>query len=101
LELGIVLFAFKTTFHVENLIILLAFQLEPSENAKTFRLDKWEKELIPLIQRYQTHLENKSVFDVISLDSTIEDVLEKPYIGPFNHQEHYDLIWVQDIYKRL
>ncbi|RIA84585.1 hypothetical protein C1645_832040 [Glomus cerebriforme] len=57
-----------------------------------------EKDLIPLIQKYQTHLENRSVFDVISLDSTIEDVLEKPYVRPFIHKEHYDLLWVQDIY---
>ncbi|CAG8613746.1 16494_t:CDS:2, partial [Funneliformis caledonium] len=45
--------------------------------------------------------ENKSVFDVISLDSTIEDVLEKPYVRPFIHKEHHDLLWIQDIYKRL
>ncbi|CAG8680869.1 9543_t:CDS:10, partial [Funneliformis caledonium] len=75
--------------------------LEPSEKIKTIRLDKWEKVLIPLIQKYQTHLENKSVFDVISLDSTIEDVLEKPYVRPFIHREHHDLLWVQDIYKRF
>ncbi|CAG8659544.1 23937_t:CDS:10 [Cetraspora pellucida] len=75
--------------------------LEPSQKIKTIRLDKWEKVLIPLIQKYQTHLENKSVFDVISLDSTIEDVLEKPYVRPFIHKEHHDLLWVQDIYKRF
>ncbi|CAG8788328.1 23699_t:CDS:2 [Gigaspora margarita] len=92
---------FKPTFLVENLIILLIFQLEPSQKIKTIRLDKWEKVLIPLIQKYQTHLENKSVFDVISLDSTIEVVLEKPYVRPFIHREHHDLLWVQDIYKRL
>ena len=49
LELGIVLFAFEPTLHVENLIILVAFQLEPSEKVKTICLDKWEKVLIPLI----------------------------------------------------
>ena len=74
--------------------MLLAFQLEPSEKIKTIRLDKWEKVLIPLIQKYQTHLENKSVFDVISLDSTIEDVLEKPYVRPFIHKEYHDLLWI-------
>ncbi|CAG8617785.1 14151_t:CDS:2, partial [Funneliformis mosseae] len=41
----------------------------------TIRLDKWE--------------------------NTIEDVLEKPYVRPFIHREHHDLLWVQDIYKRF
>ncbi|CAJ0831210.1 15347_t:CDS:10, partial [Entrophospora sp. SA101] len=75
--------------------------LEPSGKVKTIRLNKWENVLQPLIQKYQTHLENKSVFDVISLDGTIENVLEKPYIGTFIHKEHYDLLWIQDIYKRF
>ncbi|GBB93700.1 hypothetical protein RclHR1_22180002 [Rhizophagus clarus] len=30
--------------------------LEPKPSVKTIRLDKWEKVLIPLIQKYQTHL---------------------------------------------
>ncbi|CAG8527778.1 7277_t:CDS:2, partial [Cetraspora pellucida] len=67
--------------------------LESSQKIKTIHLDKWEKVLIPLIQKYQTYLENKSVFDVISLDSAIDDVLEKLYVRPFIHKEHHDLLW--------
>ena len=63
--------------------------------------EKWKKIINPLIQKYQLSLENKSVFDVISLSDIIEVVLEKPYTGNFIHKEHYDLIWIQDIYKRL
>ncbi|CAH1771341.1 11973_t:CDS:2, partial [Entrophospora sp. SA101] len=74
-----------------------------SKSEKRILKDIWNSVLyclLPLIQKYQTHLENKSVFDVISLDGTIENVLEKPYIGTFIHKEHYDLLWIQDIYKR-
>ncbi|CAG8846001.1 33421_t:CDS:2, partial [Gigaspora margarita] len=41
------------------------------------QLSQKKKVLILLIQKYQTYLENRSAFDVISLDNTIEDVLEK------------------------
>ncbi|CAG8818625.1 2128_t:CDS:2, partial [Dentiscutata erythropus] len=75
--------------------------LEPSDQSKTIRLEKWKKNINPLVQKYQSHLESKSVFDVISLSDTIEVILEKPYTGKFIHKEHYDLIWVQDIYKRF
>ncbi|RHZ81626.1 hypothetical protein Glove_117g23 [Diversispora epigaea] len=75
--------------------------LEPSDKSKTIRLEKWKKIINPLVQKYQLHFESKSVFDVISLSDTIEVVLEKPYTGKFIHKEHYDLIWIQDIYKRL
>ncbi|CAG8615431.1 8372_t:CDS:10 [Diversispora eburnea] len=75
--------------------------LEPSDRSKTIRFEKWKKIINPLVQKYQPHLESKSVFDVISLSDTIEVVLEKPYTGKFIHKEHYDLIWVQDIYKRF
>jgi len=46
-------------------------------------------------------LEGKSVFDTISLDDAIEDVLAKPYTSTFVHKEHFDLLWIQDIHKRF
>ncbi|CAG8455452.1 11466_t:CDS:2, partial [Ambispora leptoticha] len=79
----------------------IALSLEPSDKSKTIRFEKWKKIINPLVQKYQLPLENKSVFDVISLSDIIEVVLEKPYTGNFIHKEHYDLIWIQDIYKRL
>ncbi|RIB19508.1 hypothetical protein C2G38_2036004 [Gigaspora rosea] len=33
------------------------------------------------------------------MEVLFEDVLKKPYIRPFIHREHHDLLWVQDIYK--
>ncbi|CAG8743496.1 17876_t:CDS:2, partial [Cetraspora pellucida] len=74
-------------------IYLLSQELEPSDQSKTIRLEKCKKNINPLVQKYQSHLESKSVFDVISLSDTIEVVLEKPYTGKFIHKEHYDLIW--------
>ncbi|CAG8617261.1 15527_t:CDS:2, partial [Acaulospora colombiana] len=54
-------------------IIQLSQELEPSSETKTIRQDKWDKDLQPLLKKYQAHFEGKSVFDIISLDSAIED----------------------------
>ncbi|CAI2192534.1 18232_t:CDS:10, partial [Funneliformis geosporum] len=75
--------------------------LEPSSETKTIRQNKWDKDLQPLLKKYQAHFEGKSVFDIILLDSAIEDVLARPYTGTFMHKEHFDLIWIQDIQKRF
>ena len=75
--------------------------MEPSQEVKTIRQDKWDKVLHPLLKKYHNHFKGKSVFDVINLDSAIKDVLAEPYTGTFIHKEHFDLLWIQDIHKRL
>jgi len=86
-------------------VITMCFfkKLEPSEDDKinTARYKKWESEVKPLINTYHNHLEVESVFDDICLDSAIEAVAMKPYTGVFVYKKHYELNWVQDIYRRL
>ncbi|CAG8449373.1 18925_t:CDS:2, partial [Acaulospora morrowiae] len=77
------------------------FTYSSSSETKTIRKDKWDKDLQPLLKKYQAHFEGKTVFNTILLDSAIEDVLAKPYTGTFIHKEHFDLIWIQDIHKRF
>ncbi|CAG8587431.1 3442_t:CDS:10 [Funneliformis caledonium] len=81
----------------------LAHKLEPSEvdKIKTARYKKWESEAKPLINTYHNYLEVESVFDDIYLDDAIEIVAKKPYNGVFIYKKHYELNWVQDIYRRF
>ncbi|KAF0380396.1 hypothetical protein F8M41_012162 [Gigaspora margarita] len=74
--------------------------LQTIEQMQNYEIDI-ENMYLQLSQEYQTYLENRSAFDVISLDNTIKDVLEKLYVRPFIHREHHNLLWVQDIYKRF
>ncbi|KAF0397929.1 hypothetical protein F8M41_009896 [Gigaspora margarita] len=61
-----------------------------------------EKNLLKKIwNSYQAHFENKSAFDTISLDDAIKDILAVPYTGIFVHKDHFDILWVQDVYKRF
>ncbi|CAJ0907958.1 15822_t:CDS:2, partial [Entrophospora sp. SA101] len=50
---------------------------------------------------YQAHFENKSAFDTISSDDAIKDILVALYTSIFVHKEYFDLLCIQDIYKRL
>ncbi|CAJ0857614.1 12372_t:CDS:2, partial [Entrophospora sp. SA101] len=49
---------------------------------------------------YQARFENKSAFDTISLDDAIKDILVALYTSIFVHKEYFDLLCIQDIYKR-
>ncbi|CAG8601202.1 5637_t:CDS:10 [Diversispora eburnea] len=76
--------------------------LEPlKEDFKTIRQDKWNQVIKPLVKKYQKNLEPKSLFDDFPLDLAIDEVTERPYTGTINYKEHHDLLWVQEIYKRL
>lgn len=77
-------------------------EMEPSagEKLNTVRKSKWEKSIKPLIDKYASAVE-KSVFnDEIQPPST-EVIFEKPFEGKFDFRAHYDLLWVQDIYRRF
>ncbi|PKC65278.1 hypothetical protein RhiirA1_461245 [Rhizophagus irregularis] len=67
----------------------------------TAHYKKWESETKPLINTYHNHLENESVFDDTCLDDAIEAVAMKPYNGVFVYKKHYELNWVQDIYRHF
>nr|CAG8510145.1 13918_t:CDS:2 [Entrophospora candida] len=60
-----------------------------------------EKRFMPPLKKYQAHFENKSAFDTISLDDAIKDILVALYTSIFVHKEYFDLLCIQDIYKRL
>ncbi|CAG8642875.1 73_t:CDS:10, partial [Paraglomus brasilianum] len=91
----------KLTESEKNLLKKIWNSFESSCEIKKIRLNKWEKDLQPLLKKYQAHFENKSAFDTISLDDAIKDILVVPYTGIFVHKEHFDILWIQDVYKRL
>ncbi|CAG8696458.1 1860_t:CDS:10, partial [Ambispora leptoticha] len=91
----------KLTESEKNLLKKIWNSFEPSCEIKKIRLNKWEKVLQPLLKKYQAHFENKSAFDTISLDDAIKDILAVSYTGIFVHKEHFDILWIQDVYKRL
>jgi hypothetical protein len=52
-----------------------------------------------LVNKYSSAVEVKSVFD--EEESSLETIFEKPFEGRLVFKTHYDLLWMQDVYKRL
>ncbi|CAG8651992.1 16766_t:CDS:2, partial [Dentiscutata heterogama] len=77
--------------------------MEPSteEKLNTVRKSKWEKSIKPLVDKYASAIEIKSVFDDEIQTLSTEVIFEKPFEGKFDFRTHYDLLWVQDIYRRF
>ncbi|CAG8790238.1 20550_t:CDS:10, partial [Dentiscutata erythropus] len=77
--------------------------MEPSteEKLNTVRKSKWEKSIKPLVDKYASAIELKSVFDDEIQTLSTEVIFEKPFEGKFDFRTHYDLLWVQDIYRRF
>ncbi|CAG8678895.1 6909_t:CDS:10, partial [Cetraspora pellucida] len=77
--------------------------IEPSteEKLNTVRKSKWEKSIKPLVDKYASAIEIKSVFDDEIQTLSTEVIFEKPFEGKFDFRTHYDLLWVQDIYRRF
>ncbi|CAG8690844.1 3788_t:CDS:2, partial [Ambispora leptoticha] len=72
------------------------------EKQNTLRRPRWEKSIKPLIDKYVLAVEVKpeSVFDdCVQLPSKI--FFEIPFEGEFDLKKHYDMLWVQDIYRRF
>ncbi|CAB4446467.1 unnamed protein product [Rhizophagus irregularis] len=74
---------------------------EPSDEEKsnTIRRSKWENSMKQLVNKYSSAVEVKSVFD--EEESSLETIFEKPFEGRLVFKTHYDLLWMQDVYKRF
>ncbi|RIA83685.1 hypothetical protein C1645_449518 [Glomus cerebriforme] len=74
---------------------------EPSneEKSNTLRRSKWENSIKNLVNKYSSVIEIKSVFDEV--ESSLEAIFEKPFEGKLVFKTHYDLLWIQDVYKRF
>jgi len=80
--------------------------MEPSAEGKenTVRRSRWEKSIKPLIEKYAPAVErnSKSVFDDDDDEPrSTKVVFEMPFEGEFALKKHYDMLWTQDIYRRL
>ncbi|CAG8669455.1 2132_t:CDS:2, partial [Acaulospora colombiana] len=79
-------------------------EMEPSvkEKQNTLRRPRWEKSIKPLIDKYALAVEVKpeSVFDEY-VQPPPKIIFEIPFEGEFDFKKHYDLLWVQDIYRRF
>ncbi|CAG8496574.1 2731_t:CDS:10 [Cetraspora pellucida] len=77
--------------------------MEPSteEKLNTVRKSKWEKSIKPLVDKYASAIEIKSAFDDEIQTLSSEVIFEKPFEGKFDFRTQYDLLWVQDIYRRF
>lgn len=76
---------------------------EPSteESLNTVRTSKWEKSIKPLVDKYASAIEVKFAFDDEIQTISAEVIFEKPFEGKLDFRTHYDLLWVQDIYRRF
>ncbi|CAG8462980.1 6397_t:CDS:2 [Paraglomus occultum] len=91
---------------IVNSITALGFgMMKPSakEKQNTLRRPRWEKSIKPLIDKYALAVEVKpeSVFDDYVQSPSTKIIFEIPFEGEFDLKKHYDLLWVQDIYRRF
>ncbi|CAG8492978.1 24651_t:CDS:2 [Gigaspora margarita] len=77
--------------------------MEPSteESLNTVRKLKWEKSIKPLVDKYASAMRIKSAFDDEIQTLSTEVIFEKPFEGKLDFKTHYDLLWVQDVYRRF
>ncbi|CAG8535130.1 16099_t:CDS:2, partial [Funneliformis mosseae] len=80
-------------------------EMEPSaeEKENTMRRSRWKKSIKPLIEKYASAVErnSKSVFDDDDEPRSTKVVFEMPFEGEFALKKYYDMLWTQDIYRRL
>ncbi|CAG8792919.1 31415_t:CDS:2, partial [Gigaspora margarita] len=77
--------------------------MEPSteERLNTVRKSKWEKSIKPLVDKYASVMEIKSVFDNEIQTLSTKVIFEKPFEGKLEFRTYYNLLWVQDSYRRF
>ncbi|CAG8527048.1 6170_t:CDS:10 [Paraglomus brasilianum] len=74
---------------------------EPSaeEKLNTLRRSKWDNSIKQLVNKYTSAVELRSIFD--EEESPSEIIFERPFKGKLVFRTHYDLLWIQDVYKRF
>ncbi|CAG8627455.1 6876_t:CDS:2, partial [Paraglomus occultum] len=74
---------------------------EPSaeEKLNTVRRSKWDNTIKQLVNKYTSAVEPRSIFD--EEESQSEIIFERPFRGKLVFWTHYDLLWIQDVYKRF
>nr|CAG8707163.1 11213_t:CDS:2 [Entrophospora candida] len=72
---------------------------EPSaeEKLNTVRRSKWGS-IKQLINKYTSAVKLGSIFDE---ELPTDTIFERPFEGKLVFRTHYDLLWIQDVYKRL
>ncbi|KAF0520353.1 hypothetical protein F8M41_016357 [Gigaspora margarita] len=80
-------------------------KMEPTSNEikNTVRRTKWEADIKPLIKKYADAIEVKTdkVFVDNNNGASLKTIFESPFVGEFNFLNHYEMLWVQDTYRRF
>jgi len=66
------------------------------EKLNTVHQSKWDS-IKQLINKYTSAVKLVSIFDEEELPS--ETIFERPFEGKLVFKTHYDLLWIQDVYK--